>query len=310
MEIKRLIYVGELDRTPFAPDHMGIRQGLSELGVDDFRIVDPILLPRDEIIRQCNEFDADVVIHGNTDSLALVLIPDIKAKKQVFFMGDYRPNLWLYKQDGWDTWLHNAKGLDLLAISNKNQIPMWESEFGIKTVFWPHGCYVPDELQFDKDFEHDVVFVGTMNNSHPYGERVKLIEEIDKLLGHKITFINGSGVDGRNEVWRTMPKLYHSAKVVLDISHFWDAEGYASGRYWYSAGLGACSVTKRFPGCEEFYTDKVHKAYFDTPEEAAELIEFYIAHPEERRVMKLAAANHNKETHNYTRRFKELLSLL
>ncbi len=105
-----------------------------------------------------------------------------------------------------------------------------------------------------------------------------------------------------------MPGIYHGAACVIDMSHEWRVRGYASGRYWYTAGLGACSISKRFPGCEDFYEDKVHKAYFDTLDEAVELIKFYIQHEPERESMKKAAWKHNIKYHNYEIRFRDMFS--
>lgn len=307
--MERIIYCGELDRTPDAPDHMGIRQGLDEIGLD-YRIVDPILLSPQEVVDQCNSFNSDLVIHGNTDSLSNEIIPFI-AGKQVFFMGDYRPSKDAY-QPHWDSWVSNSKGLDMILLSNKKQIKMWKEAFGVPVEFWTHGCYVPQKLIYKKEFDYDVVFIGQMNDSPPYNDRYNLIKHIESRLqekGIKITFINGDGVDGRNKVWRDMPAIYHSSKVVLDISHFWDVEGYASGRYWYSAGLGGCSVTKWFPGCEEHYP-KGTKHYFNSVDECVGVIENLLKDKELRESTKVKAYEHNKRFHNYKTRFKQLFSLV
>lgn len=309
MEIKKLIYVGELDRTPDAPDHRGIIQGLNDLRnkgvIDSFIIVDPIIKTTDQVIEECNRYQADLVIHGNTDSLSKGVIPKIQAGKSVFFMGDYRPTLEAYQPD-WEVWKANSKGLDFIALSNKTQLEMWKEHFGIPTFFWPHGCVVVDELEMSKEFEKDIVFIGAMANYPPYNNRFSLIQDINARINNKVDFINHTDVEGRNRIWRDLGKIYHSSKLVLDISHFWDVDSYASGRYWYSAGLGACSITKRFPGCEDFYQDKVHKLYFDTPEEAAILIEDYLTKKKERNKIKKEAYLHNKKHHNYTVRFEQL----
>lgn len=307
---KRIIYVGELIRTPDAYDHRGIIQGLTWLKedkiIDEFKIVDPILNGREEIIRQCNEFEPDLIIHGNTDSLSNGTIPFINGF-QVFFMGDCRTDGYQF----WNEWVENGRGfLKHIFISNYDQLSMWNHAFDCPASFWPHGCYVPDRLENDPKFAFDVVFIGTMNTDPPFNARVELIREIERLLPVPISFINGSGVEGRNKIWRDMAKIYHSSKIVLDISHFWHLDGYASGRYWYSAGLGGCCVTKRFPRCEEFYKDKIHKLYFDEPREAVEIIKTYLQRLEGRELIKMNAYEHNKLFHNYKVRFKQMFKIL
>ena len=312
MEIRRLVFCGELIRTPDAYDHKGILQSLEWLKndgiIDDYAIVDPILNYANEVVRQINAVNPDLVVHGNTDSLSSKIIPHVDAR-QVFFMGDFRPTLEEY-QPHWDRWIENSKGLSMLLLSNKSQLGMWQDAFGIPAKFWPHGCFVPDSLEYDPKQEKDLVFIGSHNWSGSLQKRAELIKTIEGMSPVKISHVNGDGTEGRNRVWRDMAKLYHSSKMVLDISHYWDVDSYASGRFWYSAGLGACSITKRFPNCEDFYKDKEHKAYFDTPEEAVELIEHYLSRPKERQAMKLRAYEKNKKDHNYRKRFTDLFKML
>lgn len=301
----KVIYVGELDRTPDSPDHKGIRQGAEWMGWD-FKIVDPILLHHGDVIEECNKFGADLIIHGNTDSLNHEIIPHIRAGKQVFFMGDVQPSKDHYQN--WETWKRNAKGISAIFISNRTQIPLWEKEFGVPTFFWPHGCYVEPELPpYKPEFDKDVLFIGSMMDNGIHNVRTELIKAIGKEI--PIHYINRDDVNGRNEIWRQMPDLYRSTKITLDISHFWDLDGYASGRYWYTGGFGACSVTKRFPECEEFY-EEGEKHYFDTLEQAVGIIRYLLTHPEEIEATRIKAYERNKKDHNYKVRFEQMLLCL
>lgn len=299
----KVIYCGELARTPDAPDHKGIIQGLTWLGLD-WKIVDPVLFP-DKVIEECNNFNADLIIHGNTDSLDHDWIPHIKGR-QVFFLGDFQPS----KQDyhNWETWKQNSRGIEAIFLSNREQIDLWSSEFGVPTFFWPHGCYVPDYLEYDNNFDRGLIFIGSRVDSPHYRNRIEILEKIQSLTPD-FNWITENSVEGRNRIWREMPKLYHSSKAVLDISHYWNVDGYASGRYWYSAGLGGCCISKRFPGCEEFYP-KGTKWYFDTPEEAVELYQWLAKHHNIRIATKRKAYEHNKQFHNYKIRFLDLFAKL
>ena len=313
----RVIYCGELDLTPYAPDHRGIRSGLEGLAregmIEDWTIVDPVLNSPSEVIGQIKEFNPDIIVHGNSDSLEHYIIPEIKKRlpktKQVFWMLDFRPQDMQY--DGWwKTWIFNSEGLDLILLSNYDQIKWWQKEFKVPVRFLPHGCYVQEPV-FDKQYaDIDLVFIGSRNESEPYRERVLLIDEIVQNLNiSNVNFkwITETETDQRNKIWKEMPAIYHSAKLVLDISHFWDIKGYASGRYWYSAGLGGCCITRRFPMCEKFYQDKLHKWYFHDPIIAARLIIDLLSQPDLIKRTKLVAWEHNKKHHNYKIRFKQIL---
>lgn len=306
----RVIYCGELDRTPDALDHLGIRQGLEWLKGDgtilEYKIVDPLMLGKDEALRQIIEFNPDVTIHGNTDTLNLGHLQPLKGVgRQVFWMLDYQPISALPLYHGWwDEWTKCRGLLDAIFLSNYDQLTMWADGFGCDAHFLSHGCVVQD-LVYNKEDNYSCVFIGGMNESGWYGERAKLLQEIGGF-----THINEQDVEGRNRIWKRMPSIYHSSTCVLDVSHEWNARGYASGRYFYSAGLGACTITKRFPGCEEFYQDKEHKLYFDTTFEARNLIDWCQKNPNAVAQIKMNAWHHNKNEHNYKKRFIKMFSYL
>jgi len=299
--IKKVIYVGELIRTPDPPDHRGIIQGLEESGFD-YKIVDPILNSVDIAAQMIIDFNPDLVIHGNTDSLGRHLGSRVKGKitgKQVFWMLDYQPETYC----DWNNWIKEDGVYDLLLLSNKDQLKLWSDAFSCPTAYLPHGCVVQDMVR-DENHYHKSIFIGSRSFGGWYDARENLLTEINDF-----EWVNAPDFESRHQIWKDMPAIYHTSDSVIDISHSWTADGYASGRYFYAAGLGGCSITKRFPGCEELYPGDC-KAYFDTAEEARNLIEYYHTHLEEREAMKKKAWEHNKKYHNYKLRFQQIIKML
>jgi len=285
------------------PDHRGLIQGLEELGCE-YLFCDPILEDTTQMEIAIKKFKPDIVIHHMTRSLSMKL-PEAVGKDivQVFWMLDYRPISWL-KGEGkghWEDWKSQAPFLKYLFLSNKEQISLWQEEFQLPASFLPHGCYIVDKLIYDEKFHYPCVFIGGMHDHGMFAVRKRFIEQIMKLT--KIVHLNApTGTKERNEIWQNMPIIYYSSDAVLDICHFWDVPGYACGRFFYSSGLGGATVSKRFPGCEEFYPEGI-KLYFDTPKEAAERIKWLQEHPEERERIKQKAYEHNKKYHSYKQRY-------
>lgn len=319
----RVIFVGNLYTLPYSPDHAGVTQALKQLKesdeIEDFEIADPHYhhVSGKNIVDTMKEFGPTLIVHGMTDSLTSRWISQIGQAMpdviQVMSMWDFRPRILNY--DGlWETWKEAGKYLKLITLSNKEQLDWWREDFGVMTMYWPHGCVVKD-VEFDPKFQYDCVFVGDRHMAPPYNERVKLIDEIDRLLrqnGKKIEWINKPGGDANQEraqLWKDLGKIYYSSKTVLDISHFWQADGYASGRYFYTSGLGGCAISKRFPSCEELFPEGT-KAYFDTPEEAVKKILFYIENELARDTMKKRGKVHANKHHTYDVRFKQLFNIL
>ncbi len=306
---------------PYSPDHAGVVQALQMFKdqgkIEDFMIADPAKhhMAGISVAETIPSFRPNLIIHGMTDSLSSGWPAQIKSvlpdAVQVMSMWDYRPQNLNY--DGlWDKWRQSGPALDLITLSNKGQLDWWHKDFGVETMFWPHGCVVK-EVEFSEEYTYDSVFVGDKHNSYPYKERVDFIDNISRHLDpYKITWVNKGGGDSdpeRAKVWQSLGAIYHSSKVTLDISHFWTDPGYASGRYFYTSGLGACAIAKRFPDCEELFPEGT-KIYFDTPEEAADKMKFYIEHEKERNEVKRKGKEWANKYHSYSLRFKQLFDKL
>lgn len=303
---------------PDSPDHAGIIQAMNKWEASgkilDWQIVDCHAhhSANKDVVDTIAPFGSDIIVHGMTDSLSNQWPKKIRSALpsaiQVMSMWDYRPKELLY--DGlWDIWVKSGPYLDLITLSNKSQLDWWSKDFGVPTMYWPHGCVVKD-VEFDEKYVVDTVFTGDRHMSGPYEQRVKFIDEIQKIT--PITWINKGGGDPdpeRRQVWEDLGKIYHSSKTVLDISHFWDTEGYASGRYFYTSGMGGCAITKRFPGCEELFPEGT-KIYFDTPQEAADKIKYYIEHEDGRNAIKKKGKEWANKHHSYDKRFTQLFEYL
>lgn len=304
----KVIYCGGLDWCKYAPDHLGIKQGMTELGWE-WSVVDSILgdPSGEEIAGQINDINPDLVIHGNTDSLTKSVCPLVrKGISQVFWMLDYRTPKML-TESMWYGWTKNGPYLDAIFISARDHMELWSDAFGVRTLFAPHACYVPDRLEYSKSHAHDILFIGVRHNNPPFNARTLLLSEIQRQVRIPITFINEVDWRKRDIVWKSMNKYYWSSKVVLDISHFWDSPGYCSGRYWYTATYGACSVTRWFPGCEQFFPEG-RKWYFETSREAVGAIHYLLHNDGLRERTKERVKNHAWTYHTYAIRFTEMIN--
>jgi len=307
----KIVYCGELDACPYAPDHLGIKQGFAALEWDWY-VVDPILgkPTGNEVAEKINAIFPEIVIHGNTISLTKQVCKYVKPDiVQVFWMLDYRTPQMLENEKIWSGWVENGAYLNSIFISSRDHVKLWEKEFGAETFFAPHACYIPPELEYSEEHEFDLVFIGGLESREPYAERSRFIRQIAEKSPVELKVVNEPELSKRNQVWKDMGKYYHSSKIVLDVSHFWDNWGYCSGRYWYTATLGGCAVTKRFPGCYQFFPDSF-KWYFDTPQQAADMIQALLNNDEERTRTKRRVSRYAWRNHSYKIRFQQMMLCL
>ena len=171
---------------------------------------------------------------------------------------------------------------DLVAVAS----PVYQKEIerlGIKTVFVPQFTNAQKfYYEYDANVAHDILFVG-----RPGYERISAKWAIESgfdvaLYGDgwqtkaPLKYFKGNYIDN-NE----LHKYYASAKIVLnDTRPDMKAAGFISNRVFDVTASGGFLISDYMPEIEQFYGDTI--PMFKTKEELAELLTYYLSHPEER----------------------------
>lgn len=257
------------------------------------------------------DLDVEVVIAYNPDLVVYALVDMVKRgdwradiryrlpkAKIVMWYGDLRE-----KRTGYIR--ADMSEIDMMFVSNDAQNEWYEKTWGVKKCnFLPLGSPLYD-VEPNPRYDFDFIFIGGVITGSGFLERARTMWDY-KEYGLRI--INGETPKMRAKVFKEMPTLYRSAKIVLDQSHFTDVLRYTSNRFWIITAAGGFALTKRWPGCEEFYPEGT-RAYFDTFEESLELRDYYLAHPDEREKIRVAGHEHAK-MHTYDHRFRRMFELL
>lgn len=289
------------DLEKYCPNWYGMKKGLERLGIDyKFVSCRPTL-----DVESVNNFKADLIIYGLLDMVKNKGWRDqIRAKnpnaKIVLWYGDLRNE---------DTGQVDAdcREMDTMFLSNDGQENFYKRKFKMKEVHClPLGCEPIDKPVYDKKFSFPFVFIGGKITGSNFIARVM---EISKFEERGLKVINSFESSLRAKIFQKMPAIYSSSKVSLDISHFTNIKKYTSIRYFEIPAFYGFSLTKRFPGCEEFYPEKVGKVYFDTFEEALELRDYYLSHEKERKEI-VEAGHAHSFNHTYDKRFLEMFRVL
>jgi hypothetical protein len=208
----------------------------------------------------------DMVKHGDWRATIRKALPDAKI---VMWYGDYRDSGTGYIRA-------DMSEIDMMFVSNDAQNEWFERIWNVpKCHFLPLGSPLFD-VEPNQRYAFDFVFIGGVITGSGFLDRARIMWEYRNDHGLKI--INGETPEMRAKVFKEMPTIYRSSKIVLDQSHFTDINRYTSNRFWIITGSGGFALTKRWPGCEEFYPEGT-RAYFDTFEESLELRDYYLAHP-------------------------------
>lgn len=133
--------------------------------------------------------------------------------------------------------------------------------------------------EYDENVKSEVLFIG---NYH--FKRRAALDVLNK--GLPITIYGNFWEDGVAKGGyvdnRELRKYYSSAKIVLnDMLSGMREGGFISNRVFDATACGALVISEYMPEIEEIYGDSV--PLYKTPEELTSLVEYYLAHDEERR---------------------------
>jgi spore maturation protein CgeB len=173
------------------------------------------------------------------------------------------------------------------------------------------------ELLGTVEKEIDASFVGGISRHH--GNALPMLEYLARST--PIEFF-GYGADSltrsspilarhHGEVWGLdMYRALASSRLTLN-RHINVAENNANNMRLYEAtGVGTLLITDRKDNLGELFEVGKEVVVYSSPEEAAELINYYIAHPDEASAIALAGQARTLREHTYAQRMQELVHIL
>jgi len=208
-------------------------------------------------------------------------------------------------------------GYDLILTSFPHLVPRLRT-MGIASEYFRIG-FDTRVLELLGKTEQDIPasFVGGISRHH--GKALPMLEYLAQNT--PIEFF-GYGADSlsrsspvaarhRGEVWgMAMYRALARSRVTLN-RHINVAENNANNMRLYEAtGVGTLLITDRKDNLGELFEVGKEVVAYSTPAEAAELIRYYIDHPDEAREIARAGQARTLREHTYQRRMEELVPVL
>lgn len=162
---------------------------------------------------------------------------------------------------------------DLIFICHKTFNPQYR-DFYDKVVYYMPQCGHSQPFTKGRNIDWDVVFIGKPEgNRYYHKDRGDFFTKLSAHCNLKNIFGEGQTKD---QHW-----IYNQTPINLALSYPMK-EGTSNRLYNILASEGFC-LTKYYPGLEKQFENKKHLVWFKDVEEAKELIDYYLAHPEERK---------------------------
>ncbi len=209
------------------------------------------------------------------------------------------------------------KGYDLVLTSFPHFVPRIQA-MGIASAYFRIG-FDTRVLELLGTVPKDVPasFVGGISRHH--GKALPMLEYLAdntpmQFFGYGATGLKRSSpvrAKHHGEVWGLdMYRALARSQVTLN-RHINVAENNANNMRLYEAtGVGALLITDQKDNLGELFEVGKEVVAYASPEEAAEMIRYYTAHPEEAAVIAKAGQARTLREHTYQRRMEELAPLL
>jgi hypothetical protein len=209
------------------------------------------------------------------------------------------------------------KGYDLILTSFPHFVPRLRA-MGVASEYFRIGFDTRVlELLGKVEKDVDASFVGGISRHHD--RALPMLEYLARktpieFFGYGADRLSRSSpVAARHhgEVWGVaMYRALARSRVTLN-RHINVAENNANNmRLFEATGVGSLLITDRKDNLGELFEVGKEVVVYSSPEEAAEMIRYYIAHPEEARVIAQAGQERTLKEHTYKKRMNELLPLL
>lgn len=195
-------------------------------------------------------------------------------------------------------------------------------DLGINAYYMKPGVFAPECYLTESriDLRHDLVFIGSNHGYHRewtyrrtliewlaknYKDRFRLYpnKRISPIMGHELNQLMASTKIVIADALNVSPD---GSGKLFDHTYYW------SNRIVEETGRGGFVIHPRVKGLEENFEDKKHIVMYDFNnfKQLKELIDYYLAHDEEREKIRLLGHAHTKQNHTFHHRLEKMFEIL
>lgn len=225
----------------------------------------------------------------------------------------YHLDLWMGLERQKDLGNNPYWGIDYFFCTDKLMVD-WlnEREEMPKAFYLPAGvfedeCYIGEKR---KEYEHDVIFVGSKGYHPEWPYRPKLINWLQETYGDRFAHYGG---DGRGVIrGKDLNDLYASAKVVVGdtLCKDFTYPYYKSDRYYECIGRGGFMIFPYIFGAELENGEEIIYYIYNNFDDLKKKIDYYIEHDDEREMIKVTGHERVKREGTYTQRLQKIIDTM
>lgn len=224
-----------------------------------------------------------------------------------------------------------APHYDFVFTLERNCVPFYEQLGCARVHYLPLGVHTADFRPRNPRHElrGDICFIGSA-----YWNRIRLFEELLPRMAHRSFRLSGLWWDRLSDFkrWRSRIDLdkwmgpaetaeqYNAHKIVINVHRAHDDSTFNRNIYnvpavspnprtFEIAACGTLLMSDNREDLAQFYTPGVEIVTYDSAQDMADKMDYYLAHEDERRQIALRGLQRTLRDHTYVSRLSQLLDL-
>jgi hypothetical protein len=186
----------------------------------------------------------------------------------------------------------------------------------VKGHFIPPGvydkeCYIHKDYD-EKNYDYDVIFVGSKRYHHEYPFRPQLIDFLRDTYKNRFCHVGGDGDTGtvRGEA---LNRIYAKSKIAVGdtLNLKFNYPYYTSDRLFESTGRGGFTIYPSIKGLDQYFNnDEIVWYEHGNLNDLKNKIDYYLVHEDERETIRKRGHERTKNEHTYVHRWKSIMNEL
>lgn len=197
--------------------------------------------------------------------------------------------------------------IDYLFLSSGGKLlQQYQRAYKVPRVcFMPHTVVPEIMCPQDVPQKRDIVFTGGMDELLWHRGRTRLIKRMSTRYS----------VEARSNIFRKLAEFYSSSKIVFGADVVGEDPAfnpmyYTSNRIWLAMACGSCYVCQWFPGIDRLARNHEHLVWWKDEQELYEVLDYYLAHDEERERIGYNARALILDKHTHIKRMQNIFDFM
>jgi glycosyltransferase involved in cell wall biosynthesis len=305
----RLLHVGIFNHVEGQPSLRRALNSISDLYIE-YNYDSHLKNINEIIMRDVARHHVDVVFmqiqRANVIKISTLIALRNKGVKVFNFTGDVRQPL--------EKWYIDTAPYVTTLFTNNHDVETLQ-RLGYNAVYFQVGYNVEYYNKFDQPQPNapDIVFFGNNYGTlFPLSQyRQDMVAFLKNRYGNKFK-VYGNGWEGAENLNANQCKegaIYRGCKIAINLSHF-DLDRYSSDRLFRILGSGAFCLSHNYKNIELEFKHKKDLCVWNNFDELAELIDYYLEHEEQRRIIALTGNKNCEQNFTWDKRMEQFKTLI